>query len=92
MREICTSGSEGGGTQTNESSLPLFREVIPFGTACLKADKQMGMKNLLLKNVLLTFEFHNTVSGATDREIVPVDVGLDYHRESQARWGCSTGC
>ena len=30
MREICTSGSEGGGTQTNESSLPLSVHV----TAC----------------------------------------------------------
>ena len=29
MREICTSGSEGGGTRTNESSLPLFREAVP---------------------------------------------------------------
>jgi transposase len=42
----------------------------------------MGMKNLLLKNMLLTFEFHNTVSGATDMEIVPVYVGLDYHSET----------
>ena len=24
MQEICTSGSEGGGTETNRSSLPLF--------------------------------------------------------------------
>ena len=26
MQEICTSGSEGGGTETNRSSLPLFVE------------------------------------------------------------------
>ncbi len=31
MREICTSGSEGGGAQTNELSLPLsFRRFLPF--------------------------------------------------------------
>jgi hypothetical protein len=42
----------------------------------------MGMKNLLLKNMLLTFEFHNTVSGATDMEIVQVYVGLDDHSET----------
>ncbi len=31
MQEICTSGSEGGGTETNRSSLPLFVEC-PYGT------------------------------------------------------------
>ena len=54
-------------------------------TASPRTPQQMGMKNLLLKNMLLTFEFHNTVSGATDREFVPVEVGLDYHRESIRR-------
>ena len=27
MREICQSGSEGGGTQNNESSLPLSQRM-----------------------------------------------------------------
>jgi transposase len=40
------------------------------------------MKNLLLKIMLLTFEFHNTESGATEMSIVPVYVGLDYHDET----------
>jgi hypothetical protein len=56
-----------------------FAEFFPFGTACPKADKQMGMKKLLLEKMLLAFEFHNTVSGATAIGIVPVYVGLDYH-------------
>jgi hypothetical protein len=30
MREICSYGSEGGGTETNQPSLPLF-ESRPFG-------------------------------------------------------------
>ena len=33
MQEICTSGSEGGGTETNRSSLPLFIGC-PCGTNC----------------------------------------------------------
>ncbi len=32
MREIRPSGSEGGGTQPNESSLPLFVSDVPGGT------------------------------------------------------------
>ena len=31
MREICTSGSEGGASQSNGTSLPLF-DCRPFGT------------------------------------------------------------
>jgi len=46
----------------------------------------MGMKKLLLEKMLLTFDFHNTVSGATAMGIVPVYVGLDYHSET---FGCA---
>ena len=58
----------------------------PVCTACPKADQQMGMKKLLLEKMLLTFEFHNTVSGAIAMGIVPVYVGLDYHSET---FGCA---
>ena len=40
MREICTSGSEGGGTQTNESSLPLYGVSTPDHTASPRTPKQ----------------------------------------------------
>ena len=35
MREICTSGSEGGASQTNGTSLPLF-DLRPLGTGNTK--------------------------------------------------------
>jgi transposase len=43
----------------------------------------MGMKNLLLKtDVLEACFFQITLPGATDMEIVPVYVGLDYHSDT----------
>ena len=51
-------------------------------TDAQQTSEQTGMKERLLKNVLLTSEIYHTVSGAAGAEIVPVYVGLDYHSET----------
>ena len=72
MREIRPSGSEGGGTQTNESSLPL-------SSAALRADETVSAFNDEAAHLTLSVrrtDQHASFGGCRPREQLP----LSHHR------------